>query len=286
MDYFTLVEQRRSIRDFKDRDVSADQLEEIRGYFQGCRRLDPELSMDIQFYDSAIQKKLEGIAGYKGFVIGAPHYILVLSEAAGHYVENAGYACEDLLLKLADMGLDSCWLTFRDAQAMKEALCIESELSPVALLAYGYGKREKELRHLNIKSPSDVSIVVREEHVAPKLSVNDMVYYQEWGENAELTVYIADNGLRRAFYAACLSPTYLNRQPYRFILDEGTVVLIQTEDEMTDEYNAELNLGIVMLNFAAVLSQRRPDEPKWIFGEPQKHYEIPDGCQIVAYCLV
>ena len=97
MDYFTLVEQRRSIRDFKDRDVSADQLEEIREYFQGCRRLAPALSMDIRFYDSAIQKKLEGIAGYKGFVIGAPHYILVLSEAAGHYVENAGYACDCLL---------------------------------------------------------------------------------------------------------------------------------------------------------------------------------------------
>ena len=62
MDYFTLVEQRRSIRDFKDRDVSADQLEEIREYFQGCRRLAPALSMDIRFYDSAIQKKLEGIA--------------------------------------------------------------------------------------------------------------------------------------------------------------------------------------------------------------------------------
>lgn len=55
-------------------------------------------------------------------MIGAPCYLVILSEAAEHAGENAGYMGEDLVLKLSDMGLDSCWLTFTDEAKVREAL--------------------------------------------------------------------------------------------------------------------------------------------------------------------
>ena len=59
----------------------------------------------------------------------------------------------------------------------------------------------------------------------------------------------------QSFYAASLSPSYLNRQPYGFLVQDHSIYLVQQEDAYTDNLDAALDLGIVMLHFSAVASQ-------------------------------
>ena len=54
-------------------------------------------------------------------------------------------------------------------------------------------------------------------------------------------------------------------------------------DSMTGELDARLNCGAVMLNFAAVLDERRPFPTEWTIGS-LNGYELPADCEIVGYC--
>ena len=53
-------------------------------------------------------------------------------------------------------------------------------------------------------------------------------------------------------------------------------------DSMTGELDARLNCGAVMLNFAAVLDERRPFPTEWTIGS-LNGYELPADCEIVGY---
>ena len=57
----------------------------------------------------------------------------------------------------------------------------------------------------------------------------------------------------------------MNRQPWRFILDGGTVALVIKKDEYTNIYEAQIAAGAAMLNFAVVISERIFDV-KWEMG--------------------
>ena len=95
-----------------------------------------------------------------------------------------------------------------------------------------------------------------------------------------------DDTMEKAFYGASIAPSFLNRQPYRFIYDYNQMILAVKEDELTGEHDGKLNQGIVMFHFSAVLSQWRPREVQWVMGAPDKTYEIPGEYEIAGYCEV
>ena len=45
-----------------------------------------------------------------------------------HAGVNAGYMMEDLVLKLTELDIDTCWLTFTDSDKIKKALSLTTPL--------------------------------------------------------------------------------------------------------------------------------------------------------------
>ena len=136
MNYSALIENRRSVREFTDKQVPFSVLNDLKNYYRtGVRRLIPKLKTKLFFFGTDAREALEGAAGYHSFLIGAPQYLVLLSEAHDQAALNAGFIMEDLVLQLTDMGLDSCWLTFTDSQDVKAALGIENDLDVVAIAA-------------------------------------------------------------------------------------------------------------------------------------------------------
>lgn len=288
MDYSAMIQNRKSFRAFLNTPVPNTALEELQQYFAtDCRKLIPSLNVELRIFGSDVKEKLEGSAGYREFMIGAPCYLVILSEDAEYSVENAGFLAEDLVLKITELGLSSCWLAFGDAQKVKEALELQSDKQVRALIAFGYGQKTSKVVRLNIKNNTKVDIKILQSYYNPKIGIGELVYAGKWGESTGVDELIGDmnSTLWRAFYAASLSPSYLNRQPYGFILDGGTVILVAKPDECTDEFNAKLNLGIVMLHFAGVVAQRLYEVP-WVMGAPDKEFGLPAGYHAVASCKV
>ena len=140
MNYSALIQNRKSVREFTDTQVFFGDLDKIRNnYNTSVRRLMPEIKTELRFFGTASREALEGAAGYNKFLVGAPQYMVLLSEAHKMAHMNAGYIMEDMVLKLTDMDIDSCWVTFTDSEAVQSALDIRSELDVVAIVAFGYG---------------------------------------------------------------------------------------------------------------------------------------------------
>ena len=91
--------------------------------------------------------------------------------------------------------------------------------------------------------------------------------------------------LWEAFYAASLSPSYLNRQAYGFVISDGQVVLVSRPDEYNTEIDGKLSLGVVMLHFAAAASAWA-GKVTWKLGADAKQIELPEGYSVVASCAV
>lgn len=283
MDYFRLIKQRMSTRDFTDQPVQQEQLDAFRRYFVRSMQLDAGIGVSLVFAQPN-PEKLAGAAGYQGFAIAAPQYLVLMTDPAAHAAENAGFIGADLLLRLTEMGLDHCWITFHDGDAVKKALDVTSAQQVAALIAFGHGKRESKKVRLDIKSPSDVGVVRREGRKAPKIGIDELVYNGAWGDIKYVSEMNDENDLKTAFIAASLAPSYLNRQPYRLIYEPGIIVLVQLADALTDAYDARLGAGIVMHHISAVLSQSRAQAPAWTVSAPEKDYHLPPGCKAVAYC--
>lgn len=285
MDYYSLAIKRESTRSYKKRPLTDKELSEIKTYLPACKRLIPELELEMKILGPEAFTILPGCAGYHDYMIEAPHYLLLLTSKGEHSLVNAGYAAEDLVLKLTEMEVDTCWITITDGEELKKRMGIESDKEAAALIAFGDRAKIFPGSRLDIKSPSDVQIKQRNGFIAPKLAVDSAVFDQTWGTGSDISSLPTNSSVYQAFIAACCSPTYLNLQPYRFIMDGDHVVLVCLNDGQTDDADAKLNAGIVMLHFAGVMSEHQNETSRtgWKLGAPEKHYDIPENGWIAGY---
>ncbi len=288
MNYSALIQNRKSVRAFSDRQVPYTVLTQIQDYYRSSvRRLVPELETQLYFFSTDTRAALEGAAGYNQFLIGAPQYMVLLSEKNPLAGLNAGYMMEDLILKLTDLDVESCWLTFTDSDEIKEALGIESQLEVAAIAAFGYGVKVRRQLRLNILSMSNVDIKAKRHYFEPKIGIRDLVSLDAWGNTQGLEDRIGffSDMLWEAFYAATLSPSYLNRQAYGFLLRDGELLLVSRPDAYNTELDGQLSLGIVLLHFSAV-AQDYAGAIRWNFGAEAAEAALPEGFRVVASTIL
>ena len=286
MDDKQLIEDRQSVREFKRRTIPDEDLNEIREFFAGTKRLVPDIRTELKIYtDPDMKNRLEGVAGYRGLAFGAPVYLVVFSEDVDNYLFNAGFIGEQLCLKLTDMEIDHCWLTVHDIDATRRALLTESELEPAVILAAGYGKAVSGIQRLDIETPSMLKYNKREDHVAPKIAQDDMVYSGTWGTPMDWSESAVDPLLDEALYAASLAPSFLNRQPYRYIVLSDSVVLCVKQEEITTTADTALDIGATMYNFETIYAHRNSGKNKWILGIPENAdtLNVPPDYSIAGY---
>ena len=286
MNYAALIQNRKSVREFRDKVVPFSLLEQIKTYYQrSVRRLISEIGTEMYIFGTDAREALEGAAGYNSFLVGAPQYLVLLSDQHPHGYLNAGFVMEDLILKLTDLELDSCWVTFADGEAVKSALGIESDRSVAAIAAFGYGVKTTRRLRLNIRSMSDIDISAKRHYFEPKRSVSDLVHKDTWGSRDGLDSAIGfyDDMLWESFYAASLAPSYLNRQAYGFLLEQGKVTLVSVPDKFNVPVDAELSLGIVLHHFT-VVSENWAGQLSWRFAPEGP--ALPVGHSAVASAAI
>ena len=286
MNYAALIQNRKSVRAFREKQVPFQTLEQLKAYYRdGVQRLIPEIGTELYFFGTDAREALEGAAGYHKFLVGAPQYLVLLTENHPQAGLNAGFVMEDLILKLTDLQLDSCWVTFTDSDHVKDALGLESDLQVAAIVAFGYGEKTTRRLRLNIKSMSNIDIIAKRQYFEPKVSVRELVHREQWGsrEGLEDAIGFYDDMLWEAFYAASLAPSYLNRQAYGFLLKPGSVTLVSKPDEYNTPIDADLSLGIVLHHFTAV-ARDWAGNLRWRF-EPEG-VDLPEGHRAVASAVL
>ena len=276
------IEKRQSIRDYEKKKLPDAVLKELEDSFANSARLVDDIKLEFLSVTDGADKKLDKVVGYSGNVFNAPVYFVLLSEKKPHYLENAGFAAQALILKAEELDLNTCFITVTDSDEAKLSLDIRDQGEVAAIIACGYGKKEKDLVRLDIQSPSNVTMRKREGHIAPKIAQEELVYNSKWGVEMEWDDTMQDPMMDEAFYAASLAPSFLNRQPYRYIYDGSKIYILTTKEENTSKEDEKLGLGVSMYNFYAVLADYMPKAPMWQMypennsedlGQP-KNYEV------------
>ena len=288
MNYSAMIQNRKSVRAFRDKKVPYSVVQEIESYYESSvKRLVPGLETELHLFGDDVKAALEGAAGYNRFLVGAPQYLVLLTASSDLAEINAGYMMEDLVLKLTDMELNTCWVTFTDSELVKQSLGLESALDVAAIVAFGYGERTTKRLRLNFRSMSNVDVVAQHRYMEPKRSISDMVFLDTWGNTHKVLEHIGffDDMLWEAFYAATLAPSYLNRQAYGFILHDGAVSLVSRPDDYTTETDGKLSLGIVLLHFTAV-AENWAGALRWNFAPNAGGLNLPEGHRLIATAVL
>jgi len=265
MKMLKVIEKRESIREYKDKHLSHDHKDKLTKLFTELPQELSEAEIEVRLLENGheVYDKLDGIAGYYGNMIKAPNYMLILSDKKEDYLEAGGYVGEWLVLQCTKMDLGTCWVEVCDkADQVKEALDLDTDKQPLALIALGYPEGHfagaSIFNHkANVNTITDIGYPQVESkepalHHSSRLSITDIVYLEEWGTKIPVEE-LEQRGYSEVFYYMRLAPSWGNRQPWRFILDGSKITLAIIQDNRVDYSVEKIEAGIAMLYFEVAM---------------------------------
>ncbi len=141
--FLELLRQRRSIRQYQDRLVEQEKIEQL---IEAMLRAPSSRGLNPwEFVVVTDKTTLEQLARAKqhgsAFAKGAPLAIVVLGDPARGdvWIEDCSIASLVIHLTSADLGLGSCWIQIRK----RRVLGVRAEMQVEAIIAIGYPKEEK-----------------------------------------------------------------------------------------------------------------------------------------------
>lgn len=227
---------RKSVRNFKNKDIKGDDVETIKALIVKSNEMLKDASF-IFFEDGKkIAKALDGKAGYGGVMIEAPSYIGLhtVKESPENLLEGA-YYIEKLISDLRNLGLGSCWVTLSRAEDVDHKGIFGVQEGCVKfLLAIGYPPRE--------------FLFGQSSAPAPKIGVEEFVFKGELGKKMEMDE-LENLGLADIFYFTRMAPSSHNKQPWRFVIKDSKLEFYLEDVETLDDY---VDAGIVRYYFDAL----------------------------------
>lgn len=147
MDVFEAINNRRSIRKYKENQVEDEKLDKI----LETARISPSAANRqewkfIVVKDSETRKKLVNAAKGQKFVAQAPITIVACSTESERimpcgqhaYTVDLSIAVSFMILEATELGLGTCWLGAYDEDAVKKILNIPDEIRVPAMFTLGY----------------------------------------------------------------------------------------------------------------------------------------------------
>ena len=242
------LRNRKSVRDFKSKEIDIEIIREIESYLKELEREEGNGDIVLRFYieGEKISNKLQGIGGYSGVMIESPHYIaLELMNTQERSFIYGSYYMEKLITKLNELELGTCWISVPKVEKDEGRSIFGNLVGDIRyLLAVGYPKTKK---------------IFENEVVSDRKGADEIVYIEEIGRKASLEE-LETRGLSDLFYYIRFAPSSRNIQPWRFLLERDKVTLLLMYENIED-----LNLidaGIVMYYFEA-LAQTIGIVDKW-----------------------
>lgn len=207
MDKLELIAQRHSVRQYKDIAIEGDKRKVIDDLVSSVNS-EHDLNFQV-LYDE--EECFNSAMAHYGKLVGVKNYIALVGKKSSNLEEKIGYYGEHIVLKLQDLGLNTCWVALTHG---KSKAIIDKGEKEVCLIAFGYGQNQG-VAHKS-KSLKEIS--------------NYQEGMPEW--------YL------KGLECALLAPTAINQQKFYFELDGDEVKLKKGKGFYTG-----LDLGIVRYHF-------------------------------------
>lgn len=216
MNIMKLIDERHSVRSYKQIGIEPEKVAAIRDEIKAANE---ESGLNIQFIDNA-KGVFNGIMSrFAGWKNEPPAYLAFVGVKNPENEEKCGYYGEKLVLKLQEMGLNTCWVgMFKDGTAKVE---VGSGETLIITCAVGYGQ------------------TTGNPHKSKEINkVTDVKNMPDWFKD----------GVESALKA----PTAINQQKFFITLEgEDPVIVAKGKGPFIN-----VDLGIVKYHFEAVSGHR------------------------------
>jgi hypothetical protein len=231
-EWASAITTRRSARTFTDHAVEARTLAMLR---QFCEALPGRQVARVVVLEEAPAELFTGLlVGSYGRVEGARSALLVIGRPDERAVqESMGYLGEAAILQATTVNLGTCWIAGSFDRAVASTLtdlAADERIFAVSPLGYAQDRVRPGERLLKA--------MVRAKHRRPVAEIAPGFDEERWPTWAA-------EGVRMARIA----PSAVNRQPWRFDLEDGTVAVSVLRRGAEGSISRLLDVGIAMLNF-------------------------------------
>jgi len=228
-EWLAAVARRISRRAFDGNPVGDAQLDAIDTC---CRGFAPYADARAVLVRAPEADAFRGIVGSYGKVSHSPHVLIFIGDERERYADqHVGLTGEAVILEATSLGLDTCWIGgFFSAETVRGLLPLaEGErvysISPLGFATKSATVTEKAMRGM---AGSKKRKCVAE--LAP--GIDDS--WPQWAAGAVETVRLA--------------PSAMNRQPWRFRMEDGGLVVAKDSSLETPKVTKRLDCGIAMLH--------------------------------------
>lgn len=281
MNVISILNSRKSVRKYLHDEVNVEILNKI--IMHGANSEDLHDDIDVKFKlivdGHEFAKKIRGHAGYFGKVFNAPHYIVAISEDKRGFLENLGYRMEKLMIKAHELGVCTCWMELLfDTNRMNKILDIEGNYRAIVFTPLGYERKSFINKFIGDETNKEKQ----------RKDLNAIVTFDKWNNYRKTNTKLESEYIKILDYAR-LSPSWGNKQPWKFLLD-GESVLIFCKREKFVVRKGKLNYykidcGIIML-YVKLLADGFGIKGKWRTNYPKDQlnkYKIPDNYEYIGY---
>ena len=211
MDIMEAIKNRHSVRSYTEKKIEGDTEKELRSLVDECNRdsgLHIQLCLDEpNAFDSMMARY--------GKFRNARNYIALVGKKDESLEEKCGYYGEKIVIRAAELGLNSCWVAMTFAKG-KSAAVVEKDEKLLMVISLGYGENQG---------------VPHKSKPLEKLCKVDGAM-PEW--------------FRKGMDAVLLAPTAMNQQKFLFTLEGDSV-----KAEALSGFYTKTDLGIVKYHFEA-----------------------------------
>jgi nitroreductase len=229
-DWLSVVARRRARRAYADVPVDNLVLETL-GSFADLWRPYPD-ARAVVIAKPTIDV-FTGVIGSYGKMRAAPHLIVFIADTSGDFRDqHVGYTGEAVVLEATRLGLATCWVGgFFDPRKATRlvALAPHERVVAVSPLGYAFGT--------DGTGGSSITSAIGAYRRKPVSQIAPSVLSRNWPSWAVAAVETAR-----------LAPSTVNRQPWRFRLEGGGLVVSKDNFLETSRVSKRLDIGIAMLH--------------------------------------
>lgn len=284
-----LAEKRHSTREYKDKKLSSNDQDFLMRALKELSETFKDKSIEFYFFEDGLSlaPKINGLAGYFGHMVVAPHYFIVLCDSKPACLKMTGYKGEELILKALENNIGTCWIEVKDSDAVKKIIGFDGYKNIAAMIAVGYS--QKEYQHSRIYAQTgggslssltdlgypNIDVYHTQGPISSRKPITDFVYDKTWGNMLQIED-LEKLGLHEAFFYMRLAPSYENRQPWHFVIHPDHIDLVIDDAEHISKTIQYIDAGIAMLYFEVGLHESGI-RGSWDFSEKTPEYDLPEG---------
>jgi len=230
-DWLASVATRHSRRSFDGSRLPNETLDAV---LSACERFTPYPDARMVLVREPATDIFRGAIGSYGKVKGAPHVLVFVGDERSPFADqHVGYTGEGVILEAAALGLDTCWVAgFFDPKAAAQLVTLSPGERIYAVSPLGHSPETISLSERGMRGLAGAHKRKVLATIAPGAGSDEG--WPQWA--------------RAAVETARLAPSAVNRQPWRFRMESGALVISKDGAAEMPKVTKRLDCGIAMLH--------------------------------------